>query len=99
MTDRISSLQRFPFGDDEPIFAAPWEAHVFAIAVQLYEKGVYTWPEWSEYLSEAIHSDQDEESLADYVFWLEALICLLVDKEVMKSSELSQLIAVLKENS
>ena len=99
MIDRRSSLQRFPFGDEEPIFSAPWEAHVFAIALQLHEKGIFTWPEWSEYLSEAIYSNQGEGNIAYYVSWLEALIRLLTDKEIIESSEFSQLIVALQEIS
>ena len=29
-------------------FAEPWEAQVFALAVALNERGVFTWREWTE---------------------------------------------------
>ena len=34
-----------PRGDaDEPVFRAPWEAHAFALAVQLHQRGLFTGP-------------------------------------------------------
>jgi len=33
--------------EDEPVFAEPWQAHAFALAVKLSEAGFFTWSEWS----------------------------------------------------
>ncbi len=35
-----------PSDRPEPIFAAPWHAQAFALAVHLNEAGFFTWPEW-----------------------------------------------------
>ena len=40
--------------DPEPVFAEPWEAHAFALAVKLSEAGLFTWSEWSAALAEEL---------------------------------------------
>ena len=34
-----------------PEFAEPWEAQVFALAVSLSERGVFSWSEWTSALA------------------------------------------------
>ncbi len=34
----------------EPVFAEPWQAHVFAVVMSLYRDGHYNWAEWDDYL-------------------------------------------------
>ena len=99
MTHKFSSLPQFPYGEEEPIFSAPWEALAFAIAVQLFERGLFTWSEWSEYLSREVQVHQEEENVSYYVIWLEALLHLLEDKEILDSAEYYQLIADLKDGT
>lgn len=36
------------------VFAEPWQAHAFAMTLQLHEKGVFTWPEWAAALTHEI---------------------------------------------
>lgn len=36
------------------VFDAPWQAQIFALVVQLNERGVFSWPEWSATLGEAL---------------------------------------------
>lgn len=36
------------------VFEAPWQAQIFALVVQLNERGVFRWPEWSATLGEVI---------------------------------------------
>jgi len=38
----------------ERVFAAPWEAQAFAMAVALHERGVFTWKEWAATLADVI---------------------------------------------
>ena len=40
------------------MFAAPWEAQAFAMAVRLHEAGHFTWTEWAERLAEEIKRAQ-----------------------------------------
>jgi len=43
-----------PRDESGPVFRAPWEAHAFAMALALYEKGLFAWSEWSAMLGEEI---------------------------------------------
>lgn len=64
-------------GDGSPVFATPWEASAFALAVRLSGEGYFTWGEWTAALSEEIHAAQREgdPDLGDtyYTHWLRAL--------------------------
>jgi nitrile hydratase accessory protein len=71
--------------DDRPVFSAPWQAQVFALAVHLNEKGVFSWREWGEVFSEQRRRSA-EAGVADaadryYYDWLCALERLLIDKD------------------
>ena len=68
----------------QPVFAEPWEAHAFAIAVKLSEKGLLKWSEWSDALTEEIKKakDQGQPDFGNtyYQFWLSALESILLKK-------------------
>ena len=36
------------------VFREPWEAQSFAMVMALYERGLFTWPEWAAVLSAEI---------------------------------------------
>ena len=44
------SRPELPPGLDEPVFAEPWQAQAFALAVALNERGLFSWTEWAETL-------------------------------------------------
>ena len=44
-----------PSDNGEPVFKEPWEAQAFSLMIALHESGVFSWDEWSEALSQAIH--------------------------------------------
>jgi len=70
---------------DEPVFAAPWEAEAFALAVALHEAGAFTWPEWSAALAEEI-----AHGGAYYERWLAALERLVAAKGLTDASTLER---------
>ncbi len=39
-----------------PVFEEAWQAHAFAIVMNLYHNGHYTWPDWDDYLGHEIQS-------------------------------------------
>lgn len=47
-------LHGIPLQDNEPVFASPWQARTFALALQCHEQGLFSWPEWAEELSTRI---------------------------------------------
>ena len=75
-----------PRDADGPVFAEPWEAHAFALAVALHERGLFTWQEWAETLAGEIRRAR-EAGDADtgetyYRHWLAALERLVAEKKV-----------------
>lgn len=77
-------LPGLPRDEHGPVFGAPWQAHAFALALALHERGVYTWSEWAAALARAIRAAQDrgDADLGDtyYRHWLDALEGLVVAK-------------------
>jgi nitrile hydratase accessory protein len=59
------------------VFAEPWEAEAFALAVSLQERGVFTPTEWAEALGAEIARAPD---LPYYRQWLAALEGLVASK-------------------
>ena len=78
--------------EQQPIFAEPWEAHAFAITVKLSEKGLFKWSEWSDALTEEIKIAKEpgnpDFGNTYYQFWLSALETILLDKKILKKSDL-----------
>jgi nitrile hydratase accessory protein len=72
-----------------PVFEEPWQAKAFAIAVALHERGLYTWPEWTETLGARIAGAQ-ADGAAYYRNWLAALEDLLAEKGVTTAEETSR---------
>ncbi len=87
------SIAQFLPDGEEPVFAAPWEAHAFALTVKLHEQGFFSWTEWSQQLAQTIQSTHDRPY---YENWLNALETLLAEKGIVESGELLQSIEALK---
>jgi len=51
-TERLQALPRLPQDKGEPVFAEPWQAQAFALAVKLSEEGYFTWKEWAAALGQ-----------------------------------------------
>ena len=79
--------------EQQPVFAEPWEAHAFAIAVKLSEKGLFKRSEWTDVLAEEIKKakDQGQPDFGNtyYQFWLSALETILLEKNILKKSDLN----------
>lgn len=50
----IPELAILPRDETGPVFAAPWQAQAFALAVSLHEKGLFTWGQWAERFGAAL---------------------------------------------
>jgi nitrile hydratase accessory protein len=77
--------------DDAPPFAEPWQAQAFALTLQLYEAGHFTWREWADTLGTVL-TEADAENPTDdgrdyYRHWLTALERLTDAKNLSTSSE------------
>ena len=69
---------------DPPVFAAPWEAQAFALAVALSGRGVFTWAEWSDALAAGIAAAPHD---AYYATWLGTLEKLVEQKSLVTPAE------------
>src|SRR3954449_4513290 len=83
-TRALSTLPSLPRDADGPVFRAPWEAQAFALAVQLQERGLFTWEEWAQALGAEISAAQKsgDADLGNtyYRHWLSALERLVIAK-------------------
>jgi nitrile hydratase accessory protein len=77
-----------PAGAEGPVFAEPWQAQAFALAVSLNAKGFFTWSEWSRTLGARIASAPGGEY---YEHWLGALESLLAAKGLADPAALADL--------
>jgi nitrile hydratase accessory protein len=69
----------------EPVFAEPWQAQAFALAVKLSEQGYFTWKEWSAALAEELKTNAAREY---YEHWLAALERLVKAKGLTNEAAL-----------
>jgi nitrile hydratase accessory protein len=62
---------------EQPVFAEPWEAQAFALAVKLSEQGHFTWKEWAAELAAELKAAADRGEADDgthyYEHWLATL--------------------------
>ena len=69
---------------DGPVFAEPWQAQAFALAVNLSEQGRFTWKEWAAALADelkaAATAGEPDDGSRYYRHWLAALERLLMAK-------------------
>jgi nitrile hydratase accessory protein len=74
------------------VFAEPWQARAFAIAVQASRQGCFTWSEWTHALSRELQrasgTDPQSAGAQYYDCWLTALQSLLVAKGAVAKAEL-----------
>ena len=72
-----SELLRLPAGNNGPVFAEPWQAQAFALAVTLSEQGHFTWKEWSAALADELRAGasrgEPDDGSRYYEYWLAAL--------------------------
>jgi nitrile hydratase accessory protein len=81
---KLSDSERLPKDEDGPVFAEPWEAQAFAMAVKLNEAGVFQWGEWAETLGAELKAHHERPY---YESWLAALERLVLAKGVMTEGE------------
>lgn len=86
-------LPDLPRDVDGPVFAAPWQAHAFAMTVSLHARGIFTWPEWADRLGAQIKQAQNhgDADLGDtyYSHWLRTLELVVAEKGVIGPDELA----------
>jgi nitrile hydratase accessory protein len=75
--ERLASLPSLPRDEGGPVFAEPWQAQAFALAVRLSAQGHFTWKEWAAALAEelqaAANRGEPDDGSRYYHHWLAAL--------------------------
>jgi nitrile hydratase accessory protein len=88
----LSVLPPLPRDEGGPVFAEPWQAQAFAMAVRLSAQGHFTWKEWASALAEELKAAADRGELDDgtryYLHWLVALERLVIGKGLLNDAEL-----------
>ncbi|TSD84253.1 nitrile hydratase accessory protein [Mycobacterium sp. KBS0706] len=81
-----------PRDADGPVFAEPWQAQAFAMAVALHGRGVFTWPEWAAALAAEIArtAGAPDDGSRYYEHWLAALERLVLAKGVADADALGR---------
>lgn len=82
----LADVPGIPCEGEAPVFAEPWQAQAFAMALSLQQRGVFTWTDWATLLGEEIAKaraagDPDDGSTY-YRHWLATLERIVAQKGV-----------------
>lgn len=90
--NHLAALLSIPRDDDGPVFAEPWQAQAFALAVRLSAENHFTWAEWTAAFSAELKAAAARGTTDDgsnyYHHWLTALERLVVEKRLADSAVL-----------
>ncbi len=90
--EAASAVPVIPTDEDGPVFREPWEAQAFAMTLALYDRGLFTWPEWAATLAAEIKRAQaagdPDTGETYYNHWLAALERLVAEKGVVSMETL-----------
>jgi nitrile hydratase accessory protein len=94
VSERFLASPRLPKDEDGPVFAEPWQAQAFAMAVHLSAAGHFTWTEWTEalgaQLEAAVRRGEPDDGSRYFEYWVAALEELATDKKLTDSTALSE---------
>jgi nitrile hydratase accessory protein len=92
LSENLAALPRIPRDDRGPIFAEPWQAEAFALAVRLSAQGCFTWKEWASTLADELQAaaarGEGDDGTRYYHYWLAALERLVVAKGLSDAATL-----------
>ena len=79
--------------EDKVVFENPWHSQLFAITVQLSEKGNFSWTEFVTVFGEALKKESLHEKNLDgsndyFSCWLNALEKILIEKNISNQNTL-----------
>ena len=89
----LAVLPPLPRDEEGPVFAAPWQAQAFALAVKLSEQGHFTWKEWAAALADELRTaaarGEPDDGSRYYHHWVAALERLVTGKGLTDSPALA----------
>ena len=77
-----------PHDESGPVFAEPWQAQAFALAVRLRQEGYFTAVEWADTLGAVLRDAGEDDGTRYYEHWLVALERLSLAKGLTDLSAL-----------
>lgn len=84
--ESLAALSPLPRDEGGPVFAEPWQAQAFALAVKLSELGYFTWKEWAAALARELKAAADrgepDNGSSYYQHWLATLERLVTEKGI-----------------
>ena len=86
----LAALPGLPRDAGGPVFAEPWQAQAFALAVHLSAAGAFTWPQWAEALAAELASDPADDGSRYYEHWVAALEQLVTGRGLAATRELAE---------
>jgi nitrile hydratase accessory protein len=93
LPEALAVLPRLPRDEGGPVFAEPWQAQAFALAVKLSEQGHFTWKEWAAALADQLQAadarGKPDDGSRYYEHWLAALERLVTAKGLTDPSALA----------
>jgi len=88
----LAALPQLPRDEGGPVFAEPWQAQAFALAVKLSEEGHFTWKEWAATLAGELEAaakrGEPDDGSHYYDHWLAALEHLVQAKGLLDRTAL-----------
>jgi nitrile hydratase accessory protein len=90
----FAALPQLPRDEGGPVFAEPWQAQAFALAVKLSEQGYFTWKEWAATLAAELEAastrGEPDDGSHYYDHWLAALEHLVQAKGLLDRAALDE---------
>jgi len=90
--EQLKALPPLPRDEEGPVFAEPWQAQAFALAVKLSEQGHFTWKEWATALAEELKAanaqGEPDDGSQYYHHWVTVLERLVTEKGLSDSPAL-----------
>ena len=91
---RFAMSPLLPRNEEGPVFAEPWQAQAFAMAVQLSAEEHFTWTEWAitlgEQLQAAVRRGEPDDGPRYFEHWIAALERQVVDKKLTDLTAISE---------
>ena len=83
------ALPGLPKDGQGPVFAEPWQAQAFALAVQLNAEGAFAWTEWAAALAHELARHPGDDGSRHYQHWVAALERLTTERGFVSAADLS----------
>ena len=90
---RFAGSPHLPTDAEGPVFAEPWQAQAFALAVQLHAEGAFSWTDWAAALAAELKAaearGEPDDGSRYYEHWLAALEALVSARGLLSPSDLT----------